>query len=1258
MYRAWTWLVLIGGAVLAIGLLTIRYFVLPDIDRYRPWLEHTVSDAAGQHITIARIEGEWSGYRPSLSLSGIVVFDRQDRPALELKRAHAVLAWRSVVLFGLRLHQLTIEAPALTIRRDRDGHVSVGGFRLDDKTERGGFGDWLLQQSRVEVHDAEVTWIDEERGAPALVLGRVDLRLDNSLRFHRFGIRVVPPSALGAPVHVRGQLRRRGEADAPGLRGRLYLRAELVDLGALSQWVDLPFAVRSGLTDVEAWADLADGRVQQATADVRVAGLTAAGVAGVAPLELAALQGRITYGSLADGHAFGARRVSLRLADGRAMRATTALVRVHARPKIDGIDRLEVAADTLDIAPLMAIAGVMPLDEAARTLLLATRPEGRIEKLALDWAAGTTPKYSVSARFVGLSAQPSGQVPGFRGLTGQLQADQRGGALDLEETPVTLAVPHVMIDPLAFGSLAGRVEWSLQPGRAVVSLNRLRFANADLEGSASGTWQSAPGTPGVIDLSAVLTRAGVSSVPHYLPRILGPETRAWLKTSLEAGEARDVRLRLRGNLARFPFEEAGSNGIFEVVVPVRKVRIAYAPGWPAIDDIAGTLTFRGNRLDAEADGRVLGAALRKTKVAIPDLSSHDPELRVSGSADGPTHEFFRFIEESPLREMIGGASRGRTAQGNGRLALDLVMPLNHSSDAAISGTYRFIDNRIQSDDEIPTLSGVNALLEFSDAGARVRGATATILDNPVRFDVLAERGITTVTAGGRINMARMRRQVASTWLGVVDGEADWKALITARKGKVEVVVDSSLAGLAVNLPAPLGKAAADVRPLHLVRRPRGADQLVQISVGKMLNATLLLGDNGAGIQVRRGAVGIDTEAVLPDQNGIRLTGVLDRIDVDAWLDVLAAHRGEADATVTPILGFDLKANTVEVFGRTLDQVTLRAERHGDLWNGAIGSRQVAGDIDWRSGGAGVLTAHLSRLHIPEATEAAGTSPIEPIGGRDLPAFDVTADSFHLGARDLGALKLVARPAGAIWQLDQLDLKSPEGHLSALGSWRLAGGQPLSQFDVRLQVDDIGGLFRRLKLPEGVKGGKASLEGKVSWAGSPYAIDYPSLAGQLTLDARKGQFTSVEPGIAKLLGVISLQSLPRRISLDFRDIFSKGFAFDQIGGKFDIGAGVMRTADMKMIGSSARVSMKGQVDLGAETQDLEVKVIPSISDSIAVGTAIVNPLAGLAALIVGRALSNPIDNLAAFEYRVTGKWEDPVVRKVLRATAAPASSGQR
>ena len=1247
---------LIGGALFALAVLALRYYVLPDIDRYRPWIERVVSEAAGQHIAIERIEGEWDGYRPSLSLFRIVVFDRQDRPALELERARAVLAWRSLALFGLRLHQLTIEAPALTIRRDRSGNITIAGFRLQDKSAEGGIGDWLLHQLRVEVHDAEVTWIDELRGAPPLVLSQLNLRLDNGVRMHRFGVKAVPPRELGAPFEVRGEWRRRSAADASGLRGRLYLQIGFIDLGTIGQWLDQPLPVRSGLADVEAWADVADGQLQQGSADLHVAGLSAMVATASQPLDLTTLQGRLTYVRTADGHALGLRRVSARLADGHALPATNALVRLHLRLSDARVERVEVEADRLEIEPVVAIAGAVPLEEPIRELVAAMRPSGHVDKLSLDWTRGGA--YTLSASFAGLSALPVGKLPGFNGLTGHVQANQDGGALDLQQTPVRVTLPQAMVDPITFASLAGRVEWSLKTSRPVVSLNRLRFANADLEGTASGTWQAMPGSAGLIDLTAVLAHVSATSVAHYLPRLIEPDTRAWLETGIQSGEAHDVRLTLRGNLGEFPFGQQGPGGLFEVVVPVRKLRIAYVPGWPPIDDITGVLTFRGNRMEADGEGGVLGATVRKIKVIIPELDSHDPRLVVSGTAAGATQEFLRFIIQSPVDDITGGFVHDRVAQGNGQLNLDLMVPLNHARDATVAGNFRFVDNRIVSDDEVPTLTGLNGVLEFTDTGARVKGATATILENPVRFDVVSERGITTVTAGGRLNVGRLRWHVTSSWLGLLDGETDWSGVITARKGKVEVAIDSTLAGLAVNLPAPLAKAAADVRPLHLVRRTRGSDQLLTVAVEKMFNANLLLADGVGGLQVRRGAVGLNAEALLPDQNGIRVTGVFDRIDVDAWMDVLLAHRTEGDQTASSILGIDLKAAQVEVFGRILDQVALHLEHHGERWDGAVTSRHVAGDIDWRSGGAGLLTAHLSRLHIPEPREAAATSAFEPIAGRDLPAFDVTADSFRVGARDLGALKLIARPVGARWQLDQLDLKAPDGHLSALGSWRIRNGQPLSQFDVRLQVDDIGAFLRRLKLPEGVKGGKANLEGKLAWTGTPYAIDFASLSGQISLDVSKGQFTRVEPGIAKLLGVISLQSLPRRISLDFRDIFSQGFAFDRIGGKFEINAGVMRTSDMKMIGSSARVSMKGQVDLGAETQDLEVNVIPSISDSIAVGTAIVNPIAGLAALVLGRALSNPIDNLAAFEYRITGKWDDPVVRKVLRATAAPAPSGRR
>ncbi|MCW5624863.1 MAG: hypothetical protein KIT73_09125 [Burkholderiales bacterium] len=280
-----------------------------------------------------------------------------------------------------------------------------------------------------------------------------------------------------------------------------------------------------------------------------------------------------------------------------------------------------------------------------------------------------------------------------------------------------------------------------------------------------------------------------------------------------------------------------------------------------------------------------------------------------------------------------------------------------------------------------------------------------------------------------------------------------------------------------------------------------------------------------------------------------------------------------------------------------------------------------------------------------------------LGDVELPAFDVTADSFSFGNLDLGALTLKAVQNGPQWELQRLDLKSPEGLMSANGTWQLERGQPQTRMKVSLDLQDIGGWMRRLHLPEGVKGGTAKLDGTLAWRGNPYALDYASLSGQLTLDVRKGQFTRVDPGIGKLLGVVSLQSLPRRVSLDFRDVFSQGFAFDEIKGGITVTDGVMRTSDLLMVGPAARVAMKGSVDLGRETQDLDVRVAPSISDSVAVGTALLNPAVGLATFLVGRVLDNPIDNMISFEYKISGSWSDPQVAKVQQRAVGPVNGRQ-
>jgi uncharacterized protein YhdP len=180
---------------------------------------------------------------------------------------------------------------------------------------------------------------------------------------------------------------------------------------------------------------------------------------------------------------------------------------------------------------------------------------------------------------------------------------------------------------------------------------------------------------------------------------------------------------------------------------------------------------------------------------------------------------------------------------------------------------------------------------------------------------------------------------------------------------------------------------------------------------------------------------------------------------------------------------------------------------------------------------------------------------------------------------------------------------------------------------------------------------------VAWAGAPSAIDYPSLDGSLSLEAHRGQFAKLEPGVGRLLGVLSLQALPRRISLDFRDVFSEGFAFDSITGSVSARRGVMETQNLAIQGPSAKVLMTGDVSLVSETQNLKVRVQPTLSETVAIGAAVVNPLAGVAAYVAQKVLKDPIEQMFAYEYGVTGTWADPKVEKLAVRTPAQANPNQ-
>jgi uncharacterized protein YhdP len=322
--------------------------------------------------------------------------------------------------------------------------------------------------------------------------------------------------------------------------------------------------------------------------------------------------------------------------------------------------------------------------------------------------------------------------------------------------------------------------------------------------------------------------------------------------------------------------------------------------------------------------------------------------------------------------------------------------------------------------------------------------------------------------------------------------------------------------------------------------------------------------------------------------------------------------------------------------------------------------EAAGDLFWRQAGEGSLEGRLRRLVVQPAGEAAG---INPTLINSLPALSLTVDDFRIGERMLGQLELRARNDKGAWQLETLNLRNPDGALNGRAVWRNDGaGRHHTRLDFELTASDVGRLLNRLGLVDAIRRGSATLAGDLRWDGPLTTIHYPSLTGQMAVNAENGQFNKLDPGVGRLLGLLSLQSLSRRLTLDFRDIFSEGLAFDSIEGRTAVNAGVMRTAGPLRINSpAAQIEIEGEADLKNETQNLQVLVRPQVGSVAAIGAAtLVNPIAGAAALVASTILRNPLGRLFSYRYHVTGSWSDPRVEKVgeFVEEAPPGAAGGR
>lgn len=1251
------YLIIVGGlslTALGVGVLSMRYWVLPNIMQYHDRIQSTLGAAIGQKIELGRIHADWDGFRPHLVVDGVRILDKVGQVALELETAEATLSWTSMLLGRLSLYSLDIDHPSLLLRRDAGGLIHVAGVPLSSQQQDSDLADWLLYQRRIVIREARLVWVDEQREAPPLVLDQVVVLIENRGSQHRFALRAMPPAELASPLDVRGDLVGRS-FDRPGeWRGEFFVKLDRTEVQAWRPWVDLPSSISRGRGGVRAWMGLERGELAQTVADLALVDVVSQLSSEVPELALSHLTGRLAWRESRGEFEVSTRQLGLRLMQGTELPPTDFFIKLTENGT-DVPPHGEIRASRMHLPTLLNLSQFFPLAPKVREQLQQLAPQGQVNDLRASWdmMGEQLRHYQISGHFEGLGLRRAGEVPGFSGLSGDIRGTEQSGSLSIRGHQFTLDAPLLLREPLAFPEISALLRWQRKGKELELELAESAFNNADVSGSLTGTYQTMVNGPGILELDANLLRAEVSSAARYIPRVaLDSETHEWLATALLGGQADNLRLKLRGDLNDFPFYEK-RKGEFKLETRARNVTLKYAPEWPKIENALTELRINGPRLEVSAaTATTLGGALKNIKVVIPDIASMAALLEIRGEFSGATRYPIDFIQNSPVRGYIEEFTDGMTATGEGHLDLDIRLPLSDGPPVKVVGGYEFFNNDLSVGEDAPALRKVQGKLLFTESGVSTENVVAQFLGGPASIRVeTGETGALRIRAGGRIRPELARESEPMPLLRYLRGETEWNADVSVQKKRVDAVLTSSLQGLISDLPAPFAKSAEQLIPLRLERKSVQPEQdSVWLRYGEVMDARLHRQQAGEIMQLVRGQVSFGSEGKWPDRDGLWIAGKLPEFEVTGWGALASGDSG----LLPQIAGIDLEIGKLIGAGHRLDEVRLSGRSRNEALEIGLASDDANGTLSWSPQGSGSLVGRLKLLRLESQSsvghaDVVGPTPVNAVGER-LPRVDVAIDHLSWNARQIGRIELLGQPQGRDWQLQRLRLNNPEGVLEVDGMLQSdVGGRDTTKLNLTLQINDAGKILDRSGYPNSVKQGSGTLSGSFFWQGGPAEFNYRTLDGTLRLEAGRGQFMKIEPGIGKLLSILSLQALPKRITLDFKDVFSEGFQFDSITGDAKIQRGMLRTDNFSLEGSSARVTMKGEVDLDRETQNLRIRILPTVGNSVSlVGALVVNPVVGLGTFLANKLFSDPLDKLMSFEYNVTGTWLAPNVVKVGQA----------
>lgn len=1238
--------------VLAALYVSVGRQLAPLVSEYRVEVQSKARAALDMPLVIGSLEGSWSGFAPILVANDVMV--GEGASAVRLDQVRVVPdVWESLLAREVRVAHLEVNGLQVSLKEDKDGQWALQGLPVNqDKPFDPEQALTQMQMiSRLSLLNSQVTLQPFEQ-AP-LTLTYVNLSLATGSYRQRLDARFTLPDGQPVALNLRSRVQasqwRDGEAD-------IYLSLPQSDW---AQWLPKNLTCEWKVSTLKAggefWLSWGKGTVQSAVARLNAPQLKA-GYADrrASTLDNLALNAwfkrsdegfDVTLGSLAMD--LGAKRWESR-------------IQLHQQAATADKEELwHVEADRLDLTPVTPlIDSLAPLPDKLMVVVDNLKVTGGLRNVLLDIRPQATGdrrlSFAANLDKVGFNAYRG--APAAGNVSGAVSGDLGQGELRLATDDFMLHLDPIFAKPWTYLKANARLTWRLDDQGVTLVAPYIKVLGE--EGKIAADFlirlHFDHSQEDYMDLRVGMVDGDGRYTSKYLPTALSPALDEWLRTAIVGGNVDQGFFQYQGSLSKGAPDTARVISLF---FDVHDATLAFQPGWPSLTGVNGKVYVENSGVRVKASkGQLLNTQVSNVMVNIPHVPAGQvSHLFVDGDFSGALADGVKILQEAP----IGTASTFEGWQGEGPLQgkLKLDIPLVKGQEPKIVVDFSTDGARLKLSDPELELTQLKGDFRFDNAkGLSGKGVRAQAFDRPVTAEIAAEgkpgANITRVVANGQVTVKKLTQ-----WLGVTQalpasGDLPYQLQLTLADADSQLRVNSSLKGVAIDLPAPFGKGADETRDSEFRMTLQGAEQRYGFSYANLAN--LAFASPAGKLADGRGELFLGNGgAIVPDAKGLRVRGSLSQLDVAPWQATVERYAGNdpGGSAKQLVNNVDLQIGKLTAMGTTLDQASVQLKRGNAAWGLFLDSQLIKGSANIPDAKSAPVDIAMLYVRLPASDPNAAVienapDPLADVDPGKIPAMNIKITQVFQGDQLVGGWSLKTRPSATGVRFLDMNMGLKGLLLQGEGAWEGAPGSTNSWYKGRLDGRNLADILKAWGYAPTVTSDDFELSVDGRWPGSPAWAALKRFSGSLDATLRSGQFVEVEGGASALrvFGLLNFNSIGRRLRLDFSDLLGKGLSYDRVKGLLVASDGVYVTRKpITLTGPSSNLELEGTLDMVRDRVDAKLLVTLPVTNNLPIAALIVGaPAIGGALFLVDKLLGDRVARFASVQYKVEGPWKDPKI----------------